>query len=66
MQNTMKITESNLLENKKIFDFALVMVQVVLSVLSVWGLTLIYAVLTSQQSSSLGINVCQSCVKSPE
>lgn len=62
----MKINKSNLAENKNTFAFALVMVQVVVSVVSVWGLTLIYAVLASQQSCSLDINVCQSCVKRPE
>lgn len=61
----MKISESNFPESKNTFVFAQVMVQVMVSVVRVWGLTLIYA-LTPRQSSSLGINACQSCVKRPE
>lgn len=47
MQNTMKISKSNLSEKKNPFAFALVILQVIVSVLNVWGLTLIYAVLAS-------------------
>lgn len=42
----MNISKSNLPE-KKLFAFALVMVQVIVSVLNVWSLTFIYAVLAS-------------------
>lgn len=66
MQNTIKICKPDLPENKNTFAFALVVVQVVVSVVRVWDLTLVYAVLASKQSCSLGIMMCQSCVKRPE
>lgn len=68
----MKINKTNLPKNKtnkqtshqNLFAFALVMVQVIMFVLNVWGPTFTNAILAS--GKSMGIMVCQICVKRTE